>query len=143
MTDDADSRKSEVAHLNKHLENGGSARMFKIEGDPRCTRIGTLLRRTSLDELPQLVNVLLGQMSLVGPRPLIPEEHRFVENWAKRRLDLRPGITGLWQVLGRHDIGFDEMIQLDYRYVMRWSLWRDIMLLFQTVPVVLQRRAGI
>jgi exopolysaccharide biosynthesis polyprenyl glycosylphosphotransferase len=143
MTDDADSRKSEVAHLNKHLENGGGARMFKIEGDPRCTRVGNLLRRTSLDELPQLLNVLAGQMSLVGPRPLIPEEHRFVNKWAKRRLDLRPGITGLWQVLGRHEIGFDEMIQLDYRYVMRWSLWRDIMLLFQTVPIVLHRRAGI
>jgi exopolysaccharide biosynthesis polyprenyl glycosylphosphotransferase len=143
MIDDADSRKSEVAHLNKHLENGGGARMFKIDGDPRCTRVGELLRRTSLDELPQLLNVVLGQMSLVGPRPLIPEEHRFVERWAKRRLDLRPGITGLWQVLGRHEIGFDEMIQLDYRYVMRWSLWRDIMLLFQTVPVVLHRRAGI
>ena len=143
MTDDADSRKSEVAHLNKHLENGGGARMFKIEGDPRCTRVGNLLRRTSLDELPQLLNVLAGQMSLVGPRPLIPEEHRFVNKWAKRRLDLRPGITGLWQVLGRHDIGFDEMIQLDYRYVMRWSLWRDVMLLFQTVPLVLHRRAGI
>ena len=82
-------------------------------------------------------------MSLVGPRPLIPEEDRFVNKWAKRRLDLRPGITGLWQVLGRHEIGFDEMIQIDYRYVMRWSLWRDIMLLFQTVPVVLHRRAGI
>jgi exopolysaccharide biosynthesis polyprenyl glycosylphosphotransferase len=143
MTDDADSRKSDVAHLNKHIENGGKARMFKIEGDPRCTRVGNWLRGTSLDELPQLLNVLVGQMSLVGPRPLIPEEHRFVDKWAKRRLDLRPGITGLWQVLGRHEIGFDEMIQLDYRYVMRWSLWRDVMLLFQTIPLVLHRGAGV
>lgn len=143
MTVDADVRKGEVAHLNKHLDVSGNARMFKVEGDPRCTRVGKWLRRTSVDELPQLLNVLLGQMSLVGPRPLIPEEHRFVERWAKRRLDLRPGMTGLWQVLGRHEIGFDEMIQLDYRYVMRWSLWRDIVLLVQTVPVVLHHRANV
>ena len=82
-------------------------------------------------------------MSLVGPRPLILDEHRYVDGWAKRRLDLKPGMTGLWQVLGRDDIPFDEMVKLDYLYVTSWSLWRDVMLLFQTVPLVLHRRAGI
>ncbi len=140
MTTDADERKEEVSHLNKHLDPGGDPRMFKIRRDPRSTRVGTLLRRTSLDELPQLLNVLVGEMSLVGPRPLILEEHRFVDEWAKRRLDLRPGMTGLWQVLGRDDIGFDEMIRLDYRYVTRWSLWRDVLLLVQTIPALLRQR---
>jgi exopolysaccharide biosynthesis polyprenyl glycosylphosphotransferase len=140
MTSDADARKEEVSHLNKHLAPGGDPRMFKIQSDPRCTRLGGWLRRTSLDELPQLLNVLVGEMSLVGPRPLIPEENRFVSTWAKRRLDLRPGMTGLWQVLGRDEIGFDEMVRLDYRYVTRWSLWRDLVLLVQTVPAVVRHR---
>jgi exopolysaccharide biosynthesis polyprenyl glycosylphosphotransferase len=140
MTNDADARKEEVSHLNKHLAPGGDPRMFKIPGDPRCTRVGAWLRRTTIDELPQLFNVLVGEMSLVGPRPLIPEEHRFVSTWGKRRSDLRPGMTGLWQVLGRDEIGFEEMVRLDYRYVTRWSLWRDMVLLVQTVPAVLRRR---
>jgi lipopolysaccharide/colanic/teichoic acid biosynthesis glycosyltransferase len=142
MTSDADARKEEVSHLNKHLAPGGDPRMFKVQSDPRCTRLGGWLRRTSLDELPQLLNVLVGEMSLVGPRPLIPEEHRFVSTWAKRRLDLRPGMTGLWQVLGRDEIGFEEMVRLDYRYVTRWSLWRDVVLLVQTVPAVLRHRTA-
>src|SRR3954462_15486602 len=115
--------------------------MFKIEDDPRVTRIGRLLRRYSLDELPQLLNVVRGEMSLVGPRPLILEEHRFVDNWAVRRLDLKPGMTGLWQVLGRDDIGFDEMVNLDYLYVTSWSLAGDVKLIAKTFPAVL-RSAG-
>jgi exopolysaccharide biosynthesis polyprenyl glycosylphosphotransferase len=138
MVTDADARKHEFAHLNKHLAPGGDPRMFKIEGDPRVTRVGGWLRRTSLDELPQLFNVLLGDMSLVGPRPLILDEMEHVRNWAVRRLDLKPGITGLWQVLGRDDIGFDEMVRLDYRYVTSWSLWRDVALLAQTLPAVVR-----
>jgi exopolysaccharide biosynthesis polyprenyl glycosylphosphotransferase len=139
MAPDADERKHEFAHLNKHLAPGSDSRMFKIEEDPRVTRLGSLLRRCSLDELPQLFNVLVGHMSLVGPRPLILDEHRHVDDWAQRRLDLRPGITGLWQVLGRDDIGFDEMVKLDYLYVTGWSLGQDFRLLLRTLAVVTRR----
>jgi lipopolysaccharide/colanic/teichoic acid biosynthesis glycosyltransferase len=86
--------------------------------------------------------VAIGEMSLVGPRPLILEEDALVDEWAKRRLELRPGMTGLWQVLGSDTISFDDMVRLDYRYVTRWSLWRDILLLVQTVPAVIRRRAA-
>jgi exopolysaccharide biosynthesis polyprenyl glycosylphosphotransferase len=136
MTVDADQRKGEYAHMNKHARNGGDPRMFKIPGDPRVTRVGRFLRRYSLDELPQLVNVLLGQMSLVGPRPLILEEDSHVQEWARERLRLKPGITGLWQVLGRDSIGFEEMVRLDYLYVTTWSLWNDLRLMLRTLPVV-------
>ena len=139
MTADADARKREVAHLNKHLD--GDARMFKAPDDPRVTRVGRLLRGYSLDELPQLVNVLRGEMSLVGPRPLILDEHRHVDGWAEKRLDLKPGITGLWQVLGRDDIPFEEMVGLDYRYVTTWSLANDFKLMLQTIPVM--HRSGV
>jgi exopolysaccharide biosynthesis polyprenyl glycosylphosphotransferase len=140
MTADADARKVDTAHLNMH--STGDARMFKIPHDPRVTRVGCFLRRSSLDELPQLINVLRGEMSLVGPRPLILDEDMYVSDWARRRLDLRPGITGLWQVLGRSDIPFEEMTQLDYRYVITWSPWADLRLLFQTVPAVFRRRGA-
>jgi exopolysaccharide biosynthesis polyprenyl glycosylphosphotransferase len=138
MAADADERKCDFAHLNKH--NGGDARMFKIADDPRVTRVGRWLRRFSLDELPQLINVLLGQMSLVGPRPLILDEDRYVEDWARRRLDLRPGITGLWQVLGRSEIPFAEMVRLDYLYVTSWSPFSDLRLVFRTIPVLARRQ---
>jgi lipopolysaccharide/colanic/teichoic acid biosynthesis glycosyltransferase len=138
MREDADARKGEVAHLNKHAAPGGDPRMFKISGDPRTTRVGGRLRRYCLDELPQLINVLKGEMTLVGPRPLILDEDRHVAGWARRRLALRPGMTGLWQVLGRSEIPFDEMIQLDYMYVTSWSLWLDCRLLLRTIPLVLK-----
>lgn len=134
MRVDAEERKGEVAHLNKHLAAGGDPRMFKIDRDPRVTRVGQVLRRFSLDELPQLYNVLLGHMSLVGPRPLILEEDRYVEDWARRRLDLRPGITGPWQVMGRDRIPFGEMTRIDYLYVTGWSAWADLKLLVRTLP---------
>jgi exopolysaccharide biosynthesis polyprenyl glycosylphosphotransferase len=134
MAIDAEQRKTEFAHLNKHLAPGGDPRMFKIDDDPRVTRIGAVLRRWSLDELPQLLNVLHGEMSLVGPRPLILEENDWVDDWAQRRLDLKPGITGLWQVLGRDGIGFDEMIKFDYLYVTTWSLFGDLRLMARTLP---------
>jgi exopolysaccharide biosynthesis polyprenyl glycosylphosphotransferase len=142
MTADAEDRKDEVRHLNKHLAPGSDPRMFKIPDDPRITKVGAFLRRYSLDELPQLLNVVEGTMSLVGPRPLIPEESQHVDNWARRRTDLKPGITGLWQVLGRSDIPFEEMVKLDYLYVTTWSLWQDITLMFRTIPVALGTRGG-
>jgi exopolysaccharide biosynthesis polyprenyl glycosylphosphotransferase len=142
MVVDAEERKTELAHLNKHLAPGGDPRMFKIDRDPRVTRIGTILRRASLDELPQLINVLMGEMSLVGPRPLILEETSHVGDWAMRRLDLRPGITGLWQVLGRDDISFEEMVRLDYRYVTGWSLGKDFSLLVKTIPSLVNSRGS-
>ena len=136
MVQDAEARKRDVAHLNKHARNGGDPRMFKIPDDPRITRVGSFLRRYSLDELPQLINVLRGEMSLVGPRPLILGEHYHVDDWGRRRLDLKPGITGLWQVLGRDAIPFEEMIKLDYRYVTTWSLWGDLWLILRTFPIL-------
>jgi exopolysaccharide biosynthesis polyprenyl glycosylphosphotransferase len=140
MDPDADERKAAFAHLNQHAQNGGDSRMFKIRDDPRVTRVGRWLRRYSLDELPQLINVLTGEMSLVGPRPLIPEEHEHVKAWATKRLDLKPGLTGLWQVLGRSDIPFEEMVQLDYRYVTGWSLLGDIKIALRTLPALVRQR---
>ncbi len=138
----SETRRGALAHLNKHAANGGDARMFKAPDDPRVTRFGRFLRRYSLDELPQLVNVLKGEMSLVGPRPLPLEEDRHVGSWARRRLDLRPGITGPWQVLGRSDIPFEEMVKLDYLYVTGWSLGSDLKLLARTVPVLFNVRGA-
>jgi exopolysaccharide biosynthesis polyprenyl glycosylphosphotransferase len=138
MSTDAERRKAEVAHLSMHA--GGDARMFKIPDDPRITHAGRILRRFSLDELPQLLNVLKGDMSVVGPRPLIHDEDRWVEDWARRRLDLKPGVTGLWQVLGASDIPFEEVTKLDYLYVTNWSIWGDLRLVFQTVPALLRTR---
>jgi lipopolysaccharide/colanic/teichoic acid biosynthesis glycosyltransferase len=116
--------------------------MFKIPDDPRVTRVGAFLRRFSIDELPQLFNVFKGEMSLVGPRPLIPEEGEHVDAWARKRMFLRPGITGLWQVLGRSDIPFDEMVKLDYLYVTTWSLWEDFRLMLRTIPIVASTRGS-
>jgi exopolysaccharide biosynthesis polyprenyl glycosylphosphotransferase len=139
MESDAEERKAEYAHMNRHAQNGGDPRMFKVPNDPRVTKFGRSLRRYSLDELPQLLNVLRGEMSLVGPRPLILDEHDHVDAWARKRLDLRPGITGLWQVLGRSEIPFGEMTQLDYLYVTNWSLSTDISLIVRTVPAVFRQ----
>jgi lipopolysaccharide/colanic/teichoic acid biosynthesis glycosyltransferase len=136
MVVDADERKEDFAHLNKYLRDGEDTRMFKIPDDPRVTGIGRFLRRYALDEIPQLINVFVGQMSLVGPRPLILEEDQHVEKWARQRLSLKPGVTGPWQVLGRNDIPFEEMVKLDYLYVTSWSLFNDVKLIFRTVPAV-------
>ena len=140
MAVDAESQKSRLAHLNKHAD--GDDRMFKIPDDPRVTRVGRFLRRTSIDELPQLVNVLKGEMSLVGPRPIVLEEHAHVDGWANRRLDLTPGITGLWQTLGRDDIPFGEMLGLDYQYVTSWSLAGDLKIIARTIPALRQRSSA-
>ena len=140
MGEDAERRKHEVAHLNRHARRGRDPRMFKIPDDPRVTRFGRLLRRYELDELPQLWNVLKGEMSLVGPRPLIHDEDREIHGWGRRRLELKPGMTGLWQVLGRSAISFEEMLRLDYLYVTTWSLWLDFRLLGRTIPLVFSGR---
>jgi exopolysaccharide biosynthesis polyprenyl glycosylphosphotransferase len=116
--------------------------MFKLKEDPRITRIGGPLRRWSLDELPQILNVMKGEMSLVGPRPLWVEEAKQCRGWTQKRLDITPGITGLWQTLGRTNIPFDEMVKLDYMYVTGWSLSWDVKLLLQTVPAVLNKRGA-
>jgi exopolysaccharide biosynthesis polyprenyl glycosylphosphotransferase len=142
MSADAEERKAEVVHLNTHAEAGGDPRMFKIPDDPRVTRVGRLLRRTSIDELPQLFNVFAAQMSLVGPRPLILDEDQHVQDWARKRLDLKPGMTGLWQVLGRSDIPFEEMVKFDYSYVTSWSLRNDLLLIARTIPVLFGHRRG-
>ena len=138
MSVDADERKQDYAALNKHAD--GDSRMFKIPNDPRVTGAGKVLRRFSIDELPQLINVVKGEMSLVGPRPLILEEDLHVVDWRRQRLNLKPGITGLWQVYGRDDIGFEEMVRLDYVYVTTWSLINDLKLILRTIPALFRAR---
>ena len=138
MVADAESQRFGLAHMNEL----GEGPLFKIKSDPRITRIGGFLRRYSIDELPQLWNVFRGEMSLVGPRPFVVHEADQITGWAGRRLDTTPGITGLWQVLGRNDIPFDEMVKLDYIYVTNWSLWWDIKILCRTIPVVLARNGA-
>jgi exopolysaccharide biosynthesis polyprenyl glycosylphosphotransferase len=140
MHADAELRKFDIQHMNQHLLAGEDARMFKVADDPRVTTVGRVLRRYSLDELPQLFNVLRTQMSLVGPRPLILDENEHVVSWGRTRLRLKPGITGLWQVLGRSEIPFEEMTRLDYLYVTSWSLWGDIMLICRTLPALVRTR---
>lgn len=133
MVSDAEQRR---ASLEPHNPIAGPA--FKLPRDPRVTRIGAVLRRWSVDELPQLLNVLRGEMSLVGPRPPLPDEVARYEPWQRRRLSVRPGLTGLWQVSGRADLPFDQWIQLDLQYVDSWSLWLDARLLARTVPAVVR-----
>jgi exopolysaccharide biosynthesis polyprenyl glycosylphosphotransferase len=136
MVDGADQLKPKLAALNMHARQSDERRMFKVPEDPRVTPFGAFLRRWSLDELPQLWNVLKGQMSLVGPRPLIPDEAEQVEGRYEVRMLMRPGITGPWQTLGRSDIGFEDMLKLDYAYVMNWTLTEDMKLLVKTVGAV-------
>lgn len=134
MTLDAHERKRELLHLN---EMTGPA--FKMREDPRVTPLGRLLRKSSLDELPQLWNVLRGEMSLVGPRPPLPEEFIQYEPWHRGRLAVIPGMTCIWQVLGRNEIrDFDRWMELDHEYVQRWSLGLDLKLLVKTIPAVLR-----
>lgn len=120
----------------KYIQKYGN--MFKLQNDPRLTPIGGFLRRTSLDELPQFFNVLKGEMSLIGPRPPMPEEVQKYNNWQKRRLGVKPGITGLWQVSGRSAVSFDEWVRLDAYYIENWSLWLDFQILLKTVWVVIK-----
>jgi exopolysaccharide biosynthesis polyprenyl glycosylphosphotransferase len=116
--------------------------LFKMKNDPRVTTVGRFLRRTSLDELPQLINVLRGEMSLVGPRPPTPQEVEQYNAWQLRRLEVTPGITGLWQVSGRSDLPFDEMVMLDLYYISNWSLTLDFKILLRTIPAVISGRGA-
>jgi len=116
--------------------------VFKMRDDPRVTRVGRLLRKSSLDELPQLINVLRGDMSFVGPRPPIPEEVEQYQGWQRRRLSMKPGITGLWQVSGRNRIDFDQWMKLDLEYIDHWSLWLDVKILLKTIPTVIFGRGA-
>ena len=129
---DAEEKLAEVKYLN---EMDGPA--FKIKNDPRITSLGRILRKMSIDELPQLFNVFMGHMSLVGPRPPIPDEVQEYEHWQTRRLSMRPGLTCLWQANGRNKIGFDKWMELDLQYIDNWSLWLDFKILIKTIPVVL------
>jgi exopolysaccharide biosynthesis polyprenyl glycosylphosphotransferase len=137
MCDGAHARLAELAPRN---EMGGP--VFKMRNDPRVTRVGRFLRRWSLDELPQLWCVLIGDMSLVGPRPLMMHETACHEAWQRRRLSVRPGLTCLWQISGRNDIDFEEWMQMDLHYIDRWSLWLDLRILARTVPAVLTGRGA-
>jgi lipopolysaccharide/colanic/teichoic acid biosynthesis glycosyltransferase len=135
MVVDAEAKKAQLRHRS---EQDGPA--FKIKHDPRITRVGRFLRETSLDELPQLFNVLKGEMSLVGPRPLPVEESNRCATWHRRRLDVTPGLTCIWQISGRSNVSFAEWIRMDRRYIRALSLWQDIKLILLTVPSVLARR---
>jgi exopolysaccharide biosynthesis polyprenyl glycosylphosphotransferase len=135
MAPDAESR---LADLLAHNVISGPA--FKLDTDPRITRVGKVLRRTSLDELPQLWNVVRGQMSLVGPRPPLPTEVAGYDLWHRRRLSMKPGITGLWQVSARLEAEFDRWVELDLRYIDRWSLWLDVKIMARTIPAMLTGR---
>jgi lipopolysaccharide/colanic/teichoic acid biosynthesis glycosyltransferase len=134
MVDGAHESRKYMLHLN---EVDGP--IFKISNDPRVTRVGRFLRRSSIDEVPQLWNVLKGDMSLVGPRPPIPEEVEKYEPWQRRRLDVKPGITCLWQISGRSKLGFDEWMRLDIQYIRHRSFLLDIKILLRTLPAVLSR----
>ena len=135
MYDGADRDKALLRDLNV-----GRDGLFKIADDPRVTPVGRFLRRTSLDELPQLINVLRGEMSLVGPRPLVEEEDRKIAGWHHRRREGTPGLTGVWQVLGSTRVGLDDMVKLDYLYRANWSLWLDVKILARTLMHVFSRR---
>jgi exopolysaccharide biosynthesis polyprenyl glycosylphosphotransferase len=118
------------------------ARTQKLRNDPRVTRMGRILRRFSLDEFPQLFNVLKGEMSLVGPRMISPEEMARYDQWGINLLTIRPGMTGLWQVSGRSDLSYEDRVRLDMHYIRNWSIWLDTQLLFQTIPAVLRARGA-
>jgi len=137
MREDADLRLPEVQRLNEV-----SGPMFKIRRDPRITRVGGFIRRYSLDELPQLINVVRGEMSLVGPRPPLPAEVERYEDWQLGRLRVLPGITGLWQVSGRSEVPFDDMVRLDLDYIRKSSLALDFEILLRTIPAVLSTRGA-
>jgi len=137
MHTNAEDHQADLEELNE-----ASGALFKIRDDPRLTRVGRALRRFSLDELPQLVNVLRGEMSLVGPRPLPERDYEMLEDWHRKRYLVLPGMTGLWQVSGRSELDFDDLVHLDFIYLERWSLALDLTILLKTVPAVLSRRGA-
>ena len=135
MVHDAEARLPELIRFDELADP-----MFKLKTDPRVTRVGRVLRRTSIDELPQLWNVFKGDMSLVGPRPAPPREVADYDVWHRRRLSMKPGITGLWQVEARQDESFDRRASLDLNYIDRWSVWLDMRIMIRTIPALLQGR---
>jgi exopolysaccharide biosynthesis polyprenyl glycosylphosphotransferase len=130
--------------LQPKLEEANEAEgaLFKIRDDPRVTRVGRVLRRLSLDEIPQIVNVLKGEMSLVGPRPLPLRDYALLEDWHRARYAVLPGMTGLWQISGRSGLGFDDLVRLDFTYIENWSIWLDITIIARTIPAVITRRGA-
>jgi lipopolysaccharide/colanic/teichoic acid biosynthesis glycosyltransferase len=137
MYREAETRKSEIEKLN---EQDGP--VFKIRSDPRVTSVGSFLRRSSLDEIPQILNVLKGDMSLVGPRPQMPSEVAQYEPWHRKRLEVKPGITCLWQISGRSHISFDEWMRLDVEYLKQRSIATDLSIILKTIPAVIARKGA-
>ncbi len=137
MVEGAEERKDELESAN---EAGGA--LFKIRDDPRVTPVGRFLRRLSLDEVPNVLNVLRGEMSLVGPRPLPLRDFDRLEPWHRKRYNVLPGMTGLWQVAGRSDLTFDDLVRLDFYYLENWSIWLDVTILFKTPGAVLSQRGA-
>lgn len=137
MYSDADQRQAELEPLNE-----ATGAIFKIRDDPRVTPVGRFLRRNSIDELPQLTNVMRGQLSLVGPRPLPLRDHARLEEWHRRRYSVLPGITGLWQISGRSNLTFDDMVRLDFMYIEKWSVLLDLTIILKTIPAVMRRRGA-
>ncbi len=135
MHTDAEEQQADLEEFNE-----ATGALFKIKDDPRLTPVGRFLRRFSLDELPQLINVLRGEMSLVGPRPLPERDYAMLEDWHRKRYLVLPGITGLWQVSGRSELDFDDLVHLDFLYLERWSLALDLTILLKTIPAVISRR---
>ena len=135
---------ADAASLQPQLEakNEAEGALFKMQDDPRVTGIGRVLRRLSLDEVPQIVNVLRGEMSLVGPRPLPLRDYRLLEDWHRARYAVLPGMTGLWQISGRSGLTFDDLVRLDFTYLENWSIWLDVTIIAKTIPAVLMRRGA-
>jgi lipopolysaccharide/colanic/teichoic acid biosynthesis glycosyltransferase len=138
MVENADEQRAELMAMHDYMD----PRLFKLRNDPRLTRAGRWLRRLSLDELPQFVHILRGQMSVVGPRPQLPEEVETYEEWHRQRLLVTPGLTGLWQINGRSNLTFDEMVRLDLYYAEHWSPWLDLKIVLRTIPAVLTGRGA-
>jgi exopolysaccharide biosynthesis polyprenyl glycosylphosphotransferase len=137
MVDGASTMRQELGELNE-----ASGPLFKVRNDPRRTRVGRSIRRFSLDELPQIINVMRGEMSWIGPRPNLPDEVEQYQEWHKKRLTVSPGITGMWQVSGRSDLTFDEMVLLDIYYVENWNLAMDMGILLRSIPAIVRARGA-
>ena len=136
---DAEERLKEIEHLNE-----ADGPIFKIKDDPRTTRVGRFIRKTSIDELPQLINVLRGEMSLVGPRPMsLRDVDRFDRGVQRKRFSVQPGLTCLWQISGRSDLPFEKWLELDLEYITNWNFWLDVQILFKTIPAVLKFKGAV